>query len=174
MVEAATFTSPFASIRCANKRQKCPHRYPQIDSAYSLARYYPSLPLRLGSCSPLPRLRGERFARHWHDILRLDVAGFAEAVFADRDLADAVATHKSVFSAEEAADREIIDYEAAVNGHLHLVPDGDAMEALENDYGRMVDDGLLLEDAEPFATLLRRCAELAERVNSAAKLVEPK
>lgn len=130
--------------------------------------------LSVGSCSPLPRLRGERFARHWHDILRLDVAGFAEAAFADRDLADAVATHKSVFFAEEAADREIMDYGAAVNGHLHLVPDGDAMEALENDYGRMVDDGLLLEDAEPFATLMRRCAELAERVNSAAKLVEPK
>ncbi|MGE0371008.1 MAG: nucleotidyl transferase AbiEii/AbiGii toxin family protein [Gammaproteobacteria bacterium] len=118
------------------------------------------------------RLRGERFARHWHDIVRLDEAGFAEAAFANRGLADAVATHKSVFFVEKAADRQIIDYGAAVNGHLQLVPDGDAMEVLENDYGRMVDDGLLLQDAEPFATLMRRCAELAERANTVAKLVK--
>ena len=30
------------------------------------------------------RLRGERFARHWHDVVRLDEAGFAAAAFADR------------------------------------------------------------------------------------------
>jgi hypothetical protein len=118
------------------------------------------------------RLRGERFARHWHDIVRLDEAGLAKAAFADRELANAVATHKSMFFAEKAAYGKTIDYGAAVNGHLHLVPGGKALEALEDDYRRMVDDGLLLEDAEPFATLMRRCTELAKRANSAAKLVQ--
>ena len=32
LVEAATITSPYESICCAAKRQKCPHRYPQITS----------------------------------------------------------------------------------------------------------------------------------------------
>jgi nucleotidyltransferase AbiEii toxin of type IV toxin-antitoxin system len=114
------------------------------------------------------RLRGERFARHWHDIVRLDEAGLAEAAFANRDLANAVATHKSMFFAEKAADGTAIDYEAAVNGKLHLVPGGNALEALEDDYRRMVDDGLLLEDAEPFETLMVQCAELAKRANGAA------
>jgi hypothetical protein len=68
------------------------------------------------------RLRGDRFARHWHDVVRLDEAGFAEAAFADRELANAVARHKSMFFAEKAADRTPIDYAAAVNGGLQLVP----------------------------------------------------
>ncbi|GGD35799.1 nucleotidyl transferase AbiEii/AbiGii toxin family protein [Aureimonas glaciei] len=114
------------------------------------------------------RLRGHRFARHWHDVARLDEAGFAAAAFADRDLATAVARHKAMFFAEKAADRSPIDYAAAVNGDLQLVPAGDGAKALEEDYAHMVEDGLLLEDAEPFEALMERCAEIAARANSAA------
>ena len=114
------------------------------------------------------RLRGDRFARHWHDVVRLDEAGFAAAAFADRELAKAVARHKAMFFAEKAADRLLIDYAAAVNGGLQLVPAGDGAKALEEDYARMVEDGLLLEDAEPFAALMERCADIAARANSAA------
>lgn len=111
------------------------------------------------------RLRGERFARHWHDIVRLDDASLAQAAFADRELANAVARHKSMFFAEKAADRAPIDYAAAVNGGLHLVPAGEALKALSVDYAHMVDDGLLLDDAESFEALMERCAAIAERAN---------
>ena len=111
------------------------------------------------------RLRGDRFARHWHDVARLDEAGFAASAVADRDLANAVARHKTMFFAEKAADRTPVDYAAAVNGGLRLVPGGDGLKALEEDYARMVDDGLLLEDAEPFDALMARCADIAERAN---------
>jgi hypothetical protein len=114
------------------------------------------------------RLRGDRFARHWHDVVRLDEAGFAAAAFADRDLANAVARHKTMFFAEKAADRSQIDYTAAVNGGLQLVPVGGGAKALAEDYARMVDDGLLLEEAEPFETLMQRCADIAARANRAA------
>mgnify|MGYP000423314537 CR=1 FL=1 len=117
----------------------------------------------------IERLRGDRFARHWHDVVRLDEAGFAEAAFADRELANAVARHKSMFFAEKAADRTPIDYAAAVNGGLQLVPVGDGAKALEDDYARMVEDGLLFDDAEPFEALMARCADIAARANSAAK-----
>lgn len=113
------------------------------------------------------RLRGDRFARHWHDVVRLDEAGLAEAAFADRELANAVARHKGMFFAEKAADRSPIDYVAAVNGGLQLVPGGDASKALQEDYGRMVEDGLLLDDAEPFEALMARCADIAARANRA-------
>ncbi|MUT27149.1 MULTISPECIES: nucleotidyl transferase AbiEii/AbiGii toxin family protein [Mesorhizobium] len=111
------------------------------------------------------RLRGDRFARHWHDVARLDETGFAASAFADRDLANAVARHKTMFFAEKAPDRTPIDYAAAVNGGLRLVPAGDGLKALEGDYARMVDDGLLLEDAEPFEALMARCADIAEQAN---------
>lgn len=114
------------------------------------------------------RLRGDRFARHWHDVARLDEAGFAASAFADRDLANAVARHKTMFFAEKAFDRSAIDYAAAVNGGLQLVPAGDGAMVLEEDYARMVEDGLLLEDAEPFADLLERCTDITARANSAA------
>lgn len=115
------------------------------------------------------RLRGDRFARHWHDVARLDEAGLAEAAFADRELANAVARHKTMFFAEKAADRTPIDYRAAVNGDLQLAPIGDGAKALEDDYARMVADGLLFDDAEPFEMLMAHCADIAARANSAAK-----
>jgi hypothetical protein len=114
------------------------------------------------------RLRGDRFARHWHDVARLDEAGFAEVAFADRELANAVARHKSMFFAEKAADRTPIDYAAAVNGGLQLVPIGDCAKALADDYARMVDDGLLLDDAEPFDELMKYCNNIATKANNAA------
>jgi len=115
------------------------------------------------------RLRGDRFARHWHDVARLDEAGLVEAAFADRELAKAVARHKGMFFGEKAADRRWIDYAAAVDGALRLVPEGDALKALGEDYGRMVEDGLLLDDAESFDGLMARCADIAERANRREK-----
>jgi len=115
------------------------------------------------------RLRGDRFARHWHDVARLDEAGLADSAIADRELASAVARHKSMFFAEKAADRTPIDYGAAVNGGLLLVPIGDGAKALGDDYARMIEDGLLLDDAEPFDSLIERCAQIAERVNQAGR-----
>ena len=70
-----------------------------------------------------------------------------------------------MFFAEKAADREPIDYAVAVNGGLRLEPDGDALKVLEDDYLRMVEDGLLLEEAEPFEALMARCADIAARAN---------
>lgn len=114
------------------------------------------------------RMRGDRFARHWHDVARLDEAGVVESALADRDLANAVARHKGMFFPEKAADRSTIDYTAAVNGDLQLVPAGDASKILEEDYARMVEDGLLLDDAESFDVLMGRCGDIAARTNRAA------
>ena len=111
------------------------------------------------------RLRGDRFSRHWHDLARLDEAGIAEASLKDRALADAVARHKSMFFPEKAAGGSPVDYFAAVNGGLSLTPSGEAFKALEEDYGRMVQAGLLEEDAEPFDRLMARIANIALRAN---------
>jgi hypothetical protein len=115
------------------------------------------------------KLRGDRFARHWHDVARLHQEGFTTTGLADRELANAVARHKGMFFAEKAADGSQIDYVAAVNGNLQVVPVGDAAKALAEDYRRMVEDGLLLDDAEPFETLMERCVDIAASANSAAQ-----
>ena len=109
---------------------------------------------------------GERFARHWHDVTRLDVAGFADAAIADKALARAVADHKTVFFAEKNTHGEAIDYHTAVAGGLQLVPDDGALAKLATDYEHMVDDGLFLDDVEPFETLLDRCRVIQFKANS--------
>ena len=109
---------------------------------------------------------GDRFARHWHDVARLDASGFADAAIADSELARAVADHKSVFFVEKNAHGEIIDYHAAVVGKLQLVPDDDALDKLSEDYKQMVDDGLFLDEAEPFEALLDRCRAIEAKANA--------
>src|ERR1700678_3690296 len=98
-------------------------------------------------------------------ITRLDGAGIAKSAIADLPLATTVARHKAIFFAEKNSQGTAIDYEAAVSGGLMLVPDGKALDSLSIDYARMVDDGLLLDEAEAFDELLEQCRELQERVN---------
>lgn len=114
------------------------------------------------------RLRGERFARHWHDLARLDDAGIAEAAIADRAIARAVAAHKAMFFAERDGAGTTVDYNAAIEGHLVLAPQDGARDALAEDYRRMIEDGLLVDEGEPFDALMERCEALANRTNAAA------
>jgi hypothetical protein len=114
------------------------------------------------------RLRGDRFSRHWHDIVRLDDIGLSDSAIADRELASAVARHKSMFFAEKAAERSLVDYQAAVSGNLVLTPVGEGRAALEEDYSRMVGEGLLLDDAETLDELLKRCAAICDKAYAAA------
>jgi hypothetical protein len=115
------------------------------------------------------RIRGERLSRHWHDLVRLDDAGIAQKALADRDLACAVARHKSMFFREKDAVGNWIDYVAAVSGNLQLVPDGAFDKILAEDYGRMLTDGMLLDDGESFEDLMCRCGELQSRANRLAQ-----
>ena len=111
------------------------------------------------------RSRGERLSRHWHDLVRLDDAGFAERALADRTLALSVARHKAMFFREKDAAGDWIDYEAAVSGDLQLVPEGSFYEALTDDYERMLSDGMLLDDEDRFEDMMERCGDIQARAN---------
>ena len=109
---------------------------------------------------------GDRFARHWHDVTRLDAGGFADSAIADKALANAVAAHKSIFFAEKNLDGGLIDYHAAVAGGLSLVPDDGALAKLATDYQHMIDDGLFLDEVEPFEVLMDRCGTIERKANT--------
>lgn len=110
---------------------------------------------------------GDRFARHWHDVTRLDTAGHADTAIADKGLAKAVADHKRSFFPEKNTDGTWIDYHAAVAGELLLVPEERALDSLAADYQHMVDDGLFLEEVESFESLLQRCQAIQVKANRA-------
>ncbi len=111
--------------------------------------------------------RGERLSRHWHDLVRLDETEYGRQALADRDLALSVARHKAMFFRENDADRNPIDYTAAVSGDLQLVPNGPFRDILADDYARMLQGGmLLLDNVEEFDELMGRCAHIQERANT--------
>ena len=111
------------------------------------------------------RGRGNRLSRHWHDLVRLDDAGYGDKAFADRELALSVARHKSIFFPEKDAEGNRIDFEASVKGELRLVPTGEAYDLLAEDYKAMIGAGMLFNDPEPFENLMERCADLEARAN---------
>jgi hypothetical protein len=112
---------------------------------------------------------GGRYARHWHDITRLDAAGYAKSAIADKRLAEDVADHKTFFFAEKDKKGAVIDYRRAIDGALRLVPDKDDLARLAADYKGMVEDGLLLDEAQPIEKLMEHCKAIQGRANSRDK-----
>lgn len=115
------------------------------------------------------RIRGERYARHWHDLIAIARSPHFDSVIADRAIASAVAHHKSHFFIEKDADGKVIDYIAAIAGHLSIVPQGEARAALEKDYAAMLADEIMVGNALPFDDLMSACADLEVKVNKTAR-----
>jgi len=55
------------------------------------------------------RMRGERYARHWHDLAAIARSIHAESIITDRDVAIAVARHKARFFIEKDANGQAHD-----------------------------------------------------------------
>ncbi|MBU1664986.1 MAG: nucleotidyl transferase AbiEii/AbiGii toxin family protein [Gammaproteobacteria bacterium] len=111
------------------------------------------------------RIRSERYARHWHDLAALGRSQyFAEAVV-DRAVATSVVQHKSCFFIEKDSAGSVIDYMPAVSGKLNIVPEGNALAALAEDYTNMLADQVMLGDALSFDRLMRACRDIEIQAN---------
>lgn len=114
------------------------------------------------------RLKGERFARHWHDLNAIVQNQQFKEVISRRDIAALVADHKSWFFVEKSADGAMIDYRHAVSGNLRLVPVGSARKNLAEDYDKMLEGGMFDSPPPEFDELMAACEELEARLNAAA------
>lgn len=114
-----------------------------------------------------PKPVADHNARHWYDLERLDAKGIVAVGIAAGDLAGQVADHKSLFFRFKGSDGEWIDYHSAVQGKLQIVPQGDHLKELEDDYAAMQADGLLPQDALSFAKLIERCQAIEAKINDA-------
>lgn len=111
------------------------------------------------------RIRGERYARHWHDLAAIARSQCFAEIIADKTVALAVAEHKSFFFQEKDADGSVIDYRSAVTGNLRIVPDGAARDALREDYAAMIADSMMLSDPVEFDLLMSACAGIQKYAN---------
>jgi hypothetical protein len=114
------------------------------------------------------RIRGERYARHWHDLAALGRSRHFPEVIADRAVATAVARHKSLFFVEKDAGGRTIDYLPAIAGRLRIVPEGQARSALAADYTELLADQVMLGEAMAFEQLLEACGDVEAQANRAA------
>lgn len=111
------------------------------------------------------RLRGERYSRHWYDLVALAKSPYFENAISDHLLAMQVAQHKSMFFAEKDNAGKWIDYHRAVTGSLQIIPEGASLRALERDYSAMLEDGLLSLHQPSFAELIEACLVIQDRVH---------
>lgn len=114
------------------------------------------------------RMRGERYARHWFDLACMHRMGHAAQASADREVARAVAVHKSWFFPEKATDRSSIDYGHCVAGGLQLVPAGDARQRLNDDHEAMASGGFLGAWRPDFDEVMALCVEIEAMANQGA------
>lgn len=109
-----------------------------------------------------------RYARHWHDLAQLWRVGIAAAAIANRELATQVARHKQAFFETKDSERAVILYAGAIEGSLRLVPDGELLEHLSEDYAAMIDGGMFEEAPAPFDQLMEQCRAIEAAVNAQA------
>ncbi len=114
------------------------------------------------------RIRGERYARHWYDLAAIMRSAHFRQAVGDRAIARAVAVHKSHFFSEKDVEGKVIDYIAAVEGGLQIVPQGAAREALAMDYAMMLEDQIMVGGALTFNELMKVCAEVGQHANEVA------
>lgn len=115
------------------------------------------------------RIRGERYARHWHDLAAIARSRYGDEAISNRAVAAAVANHKAFFFLEKDADGDVIDYKSAVTGNLRIVPEGAARNALQEDYAAMIGDGMMLGESLAFNQLMQACSDIEERANQPVK-----
>ncbi len=116
------------------------------------------------------RLRGERYSRHWYDLVSIAKTTHFASACTNPDLAKAVAEHKSVFFVERNAAGAKIDYFAATSGQLQLVPTGKPLAALEQDYNAMLEDGLLSLIQPSFTGIIDQCRAIQDEANRHAQI----
>ena len=70
-----------------------------------------------------------------------------------------------MFFAEKDVAKNLIDYKAAVNTEIQIIPEGAALEALKMDYAAMLEDGLLSTHQPSFDEVISTCTQLQNQIN---------
>lgn len=110
----------------------------------------PLLPRPTTASARCSNARARSHARHWHDLASIARSPYFASIVEDHAVAAAVAPHKSCFFIEKDTEGAAINYISATQGHLRIVPEGRAREALAEDYAAMRADDVMIGDALSF------------------------
>jgi hypothetical protein len=106
-----------------------------------------------------------RLSRHFYDLVALSEDESCKPVLGDDGLLSAVVKHKKTFFRQASA-----KYDEAKRGTLRLVPAGDLLKAIRQDYEEMAE--MFFEDPPPFDELLQSLRDIEARFNAANSRVD--
>ena len=100
-----------------------------------------------------------RYARHYHDLAQMAETDVVARALKDRELRERVVVHKSIYFRSSWA-----NYEQAVPGSFHLIPDEYRMKELERDYQAMLP--MFFREPLSFQKVIETLTDLEHRINS--------
>lgn len=104
----------------------------------------------------------DRLSRHWYDLFRLFNHQIGEtSLTEDYYLLKEVVRHKDLFFHDGPG--KLAD---CLNKNTRLVPEGELLEELEQDYRQMIDSGMFYNNPPSFADITKHLRILEERLNS--------
>ncbi|MCA0943210.1 nucleotidyl transferase AbiEii/AbiGii toxin family protein [Salipiger pacificus] len=106
------------------------------------------------------RLRGERFARHWYDLVRLAEAGYANTAIRDRHSCECGCLTKGDVFSRKGPRRPIYRLPCRYLRKAQYRPPRRGARRTCGGLFPKVDDGLLIESATPFDDLMKACSAL--------------
>ena len=109
---------------------------------------------------PEGRFDPNRKSRHWHDLYKLLAHESGQQALENRALLEDVIRFKNVFFYTGYA-----NYDAILRGKLVLVPKGQALSLLGNDYAAMIDSGMFESTPPDFDAIVAALHEAEKRIN---------
>lgn len=102
----------------------------------------------------------QRLSRHWYDLATLADHEIGRDALSDRRLLKDVVRHKKVFFGIKGA-----NYDACLVGQMKLLPEARAVEALREDYERMVEARMFTGPVRSFSDIVDRLRQLEDEIN---------
>lgn len=108
-----------------------------------------------------PRHNANRISRHWYDIAKLSNHDIGKKAIEQTDiLKDVIKLKKTFYHTSHA------NYDNCITGKLQLIPNKNCLEALEEDFNKMLAEKMFY-DAEPvFNKIIEQISELEKTINS--------
>ncbi len=107
------------------------------------------------------RENAQRLSRHCYDLVMLFRHDCGQNAIRNRGLLEDVVQHKKIFFNASYA-----HYDACLNQCFNLLPEADSLRELKLDYQRMIDAGMIYENALSFDEVVSTIQEIEKIINA--------
>lgn len=103
----------------------------------------------------------ERLSRHWYDLYKLYNSWVGIESLNNKQILENVVQHKQVFF-----NASYCNYENCLNQQFKLIPDPEGTSGLKQDFSRMIEAGMFIEEPPNFDELISGLRKLENQLNN--------